>query len=68
MAKKRIGIHLTQLANTIGYSPSHLSRVINRLSNPSVHCLEAMGKELGVNMELLWKMIKEGRVYAWKNN
>ena len=65
---KKIGVNLSKLSRTTGYSVSHLSRVIRQETNPSVDCLERMGKALNLNMEFLLKIIKERRLYAWKNN
>jgi DNA-binding phage protein len=65
---KKIRVNLTSLSKKTGYSISHLSRVVRRETSPSVNCLEQMGKALGLNMHLLYKAIKDGKLGAWKNN
>jgi len=61
-------INATRLSYKMGYSVSHISRVIRRKTRPSTECLMHLADVLGLTMDETHRAIKEGRIYVGKAN
>jgi AraC-like DNA-binding protein len=55
-------VNISRLSRKTGYSVSHLSRVFSQETCPSVDCLGKLGEVLGLRIDKLLDMIREGRI------
>ncbi len=65
---QHLQINITRLATQMGYSPSHLSRVLAHKTTPSLRCVQKIATTLQLNINDLCKMLEEGRISATKTN
>ena len=60
--RKYVKVNSSRLALLTGYHPSHISRVLRRITTPSVKCLEALAQVLDLDIAALRDAIKERRI------
>lgn len=57
-------VNLSRLSHQTGYSLSHLSRLMSGKTTPSVRCLRAVSRALGLTMEETHDAISRGEVHV----